>query len=451
MAKQYDIIIIGSGPAGSKVAHQCSKAGKKVVVADYLFGGTCALRGCTPKKAMESVTSLWWETQALQGLGFPKLDASVQWKKLMAHKEHFTALVPANTKEKFQAAGIDVIEEKVAFKDKNTITAAQKEWTADQFVIATGAMPRPLAMEGSKYLLNNEDFFDLPELPKHAVFIGGGYISFELSHILAACGVQVTIISNDEKPLSAFDPKLVTKLILATLDKGIDIRLGFEASRIEQLEDKSYEVTIKRKQTDKTLKLPADCVIHSAGRIPQVQHLNLEAAGVEYDEEKGIEVSKNMQCKGNENIYALGDVIGEFPFTPVATYEADIVAYNLLHKGAKSMNYDNIPVVLFTHPKLASVGKSEQELQEAKIDYETKENDLSSDLIEKGLNAEINGYRIFVDKKNKQILGANVLGVKAEEIINMFALAMRNELTSDQIQDTILAYPTATQAFKYMV
>jgi len=451
MSKHYDLIIIGSGPAGSKLAHQYKKEGKRVAVADYLFGGTCALRGCTPKKAMESITSLWWETQALQGLGFPVFQQVVQWKKLLAHKEHFTALVPAETKEKFQAAGIEVIQEKVAFKNQKTITASGKEWTADHFVIATGAMPRPLNMAGSEYLLSNEDFFDLPELPKRAVFIGGGYIAFELSHIMAACGVEVTIISDEEKPLGKFDPNLVSKLVTATLDKGIDLRLGFEANKVEQLEDKSYEVSVKRKQIDKTLKLPADCVIHSAGRIPQVQHLNLEAAGVEYDEEKGVEVNKNLQCKGNEKIYALGDVIGKFPFTSVATIEADIVGYNLMHKGSKSMHYDNIPIVLFTHPKLASIGKSEQELKEENIDYEVKEDNLSSDLIEKGLNADINGYRVFVDQKNKKILGANVLGVKAEEIINMFALAMRNDLTIEQIQNTILAYPTATQAFKYMI
>lgn len=218
MSRKYDLIVIGSGPAGSHVATACAKKGLTVAVADYLFGGTCALRGCTPKKAMESVTSAWWTANHLQGHGFPKLKQPVDWKKLLVHSQEFTALVPSGTKRKFQQAGIDIIEKKVAFANKNTLTDGQSKWTAKNIVIATGATPRSLDMEGSKHLLTSADFFELPELPKRIVFIGGGYIAFELAHIVAACGSQITIISDEQKPLGAFDSNLVSEFIRATLD-----------------------------------------------------------------------------------------------------------------------------------------------------------------------------------------------------------------------------------------
>lgn len=451
MSKKYDVIVIGSGPAGSHVATACAKKGLKVAVADYLFGGTCALRGCTPKKAMESVTSAWWTAHHLQEHGFPKLAKPVDWQKLLVHCQEFTALVPSGTKRKFQKAGIELIEKKVAFAGKTTLTDGKNKWAGKNIVIATGAIPRPFKIKGSEYLWNSADFFELPQLPKRIVFIGGGYVGFELSHIAAACGSQVTIISDEQKPLGAFDSNLVSEFIRATLEKGIDVRLGYEAEHILQNEEESFQVKVKRKGYNKTYQITADAIFNTTGRVPAIESLNLAKAKIKAVEKEGIQYNDYLQCEGNEQVYVVGDVNGQFPFTPVGHIEADRVVYNLLNKKPKKIIYPTVPSVLYGFPKLAGIGKTQAQLEEEGIDFEIISDSLEDDLVEKGKHNPFAGYRIFIDKKTDKILGAFVLSVKADDTINLLTMAIQTEMKAHAVQQLLLAYPTATHAVKFMV
>lgn len=450
MLKKYDLIVIGSGPAGTDVAKSCAKKGLKVAVADYLFGGTCALKGCTPKKAMESVTSLWWETQHLQGHGFPKTTKPVKWKKLVAHSQEFTALVPSGKKRDLKKAKIDLIEKKVSFIDKKTITDGDNKWTAKNIVIATGAIPRPLDIPGKKHLLNSADFFELSKLPKSIVFIGGGYIAFELAHIAAACGSQVTIISDTQKPLKAFDTNLVSQFIKATLDKGIDVRLGYQALSVSTKRNK-YEVVIQRKGRDKNYGIPADVVFNTTGRIPATKSLNLAKADIQLDKKGFPKFNEYLQCKGNNAVYLVGDVNNQSAFTPVAHLEAATVAKNILNKKKEKINYPTIPFALYGYPKLAGVGQTEKQLKEAGIEYKTFSKSLTDDLIEKAKHNKFAGFRVFVDSKTDKILGAYILSAKADDSINLIATAIQKGLTGKEVHNLILAYPTASQVVRYMV
>jgi len=450
MKKEYDLIVIGSGPSGVHVAKDCAKQGKKVAVADFLFGGTCALRGCTPKKAMESVTSAWWVSQHLQGHGFPAVKEFVDWQKLLIHSQEFTALVPSGTKRQLKENDIDIIEHKLFFKDPQTLSNGEEEWTAKNILIATGAKPSTLSMDGAAHLLTSDDFFELPKLPKKIVLVGGGYIAFELSHIAAACGSQVTIINDTDKPLEAFDSNLVSEFIRATLDKGIEVRLGYQVVAVEN-RDGQFLVKMKRKGMTSTYQIEADAVFNTAGRMPATNSLHLENAGIDVDEKGKIKLNEYLQSVSNKKVYAVGDVTGKYLFTPVAHWEAAVVVNNLTQKRRKKIAYPTIPYVLHGYPKIAGVGKTEAQLIAEEIDYEVVSKSLESDLLEKSVHNDFAGYRVFVHPKTKEILGAFILSAKAEESINIFAAIIQLGKKASDLEDLLFAYPTAANITKYMV
>jgi len=447
---QTDILIIGSGPAGSSVAYQCAKAGQKVTVVDSLFGGTCALRGCTPKKVMEVITSSYWEAKKMEKVGFPKLREPINWHQLIAHQSKFTSLVPSKTKEKFNKKGIQTVIGKAKFIDAHTIKVGKKKIKANYIVIASGAHPRPLDFPGSEHLVTNDGFFALDNLPKKIVIVGGGYIGFELSHIMAACGAKVTILSNDEMPLQVFDSELVSDLIQATLTKGIEVKLGYEASKIEKQKDKSFKITSKRKD-NKAFTYEADLVLHAAGRVPNVEKLGAKKIGLKLNDKDGIATNKFLQTKKHAHIFALGDVTGKLPFTEVASYEANIVAHNILNKRRKSVNYDGVPYGVFTHPKLTMVGKTESELTKKGIKYKAQSESHDSSFMQRTHLNTFSRYKTLVHKKSGKILGASIIGSYADEMINLFSMAIQQEVTDKQLKDLLLLYPTAGQEVKFLV
>ena len=446
---KIDILIIGSGPAGSSVAHRCVEAGKSVLIVDKLFGGTCALRGCTPKKAMEAVTSTFWQAKKMEKAGFPTTKQFVDWHQLVANKSHYTALVPTKTKSNFENANIKTLTGTAKFVDQHTIKVGNKTITAKQIVIATGAKPRPLNIEGEQHLVTNDEFFNLNELPPTIVIVGGGYIAFELSHIIAACGSNVTIIGDEEMPLTAFDADLVQDLVHATLQKGIDIKLGYSVNKVEKI-NKGFEVTCKRND-DMAFTYSADLIIHAAGRIPNVENLAVEQIGLKLNEQHGIEVNKFMQTKKYDHIYAIGDVTGQLPFTETASYEAKIAAHNIINKKRKSVDYKGVPFGVFTYPKLTKVGKSEEELNVQGIKFDVKKENHKGSFIERVNMNNFARYKTLVDKKTGKILGASILASHADDMINLFSLAIQQGMTVQQFKDLLLLYPTAAHDIKYMV
>lgn len=450
MKKSYDVIVIGSGPGGSASANKCARKGLKVAMIDVLFGGTCALRGCTPKKAMESVTSLYKEATHLQGHGFPKLESTVDWKALIAHQQQFTTLIPANKKEDLRENGIDVIEGKAKFTGKKTLQVSDHKYTADKIIIATGAAPTKLPFEGANLLMTSDHFIHLMNLPKRIVFVGGGYIGFELAHIAAAAGSEVTIISREEKPLGAFDHDLVSQLVQATLNQNIRVKLGFEVDKIKQ-KKKNYLVHVNRTVGDNACMLEADLVVHTAGRMPNIADLDLKKAQVDFDKKEGIKVNEYMQSTSNEYVYAIGDVIGKYPFTPIAGLEARVVVENILDGNQKKMDYPIVPFVLFAYPKIASVGKTEKQLIEEGTEYKKNQDDTSGSLIEKSVNNHFAGYKVLTDPAGEKILGAHVLGHKADEVINIFAMAMQLDIEIADLKKLSFAYPTAGSSALSMV
>lgn len=440
--KKFDVIVIGSGPGGSKVAKKCVEAGKKTAIIDMRFGGTCALRGCTPKKAMEAVTTTLSTAKLLSGHGAPKKsDYKVKWQDLQKHRAHFTDDVTEDTIEMFNDTGMTVIEGKAVFSDKNTVTVGKKSYSAEHIVVAVGAEPRSMDIPGSKHLLYSEDFIYQDKLPKKIIFAGGGYIGFEMSHIAATCGAEVTIAAGSETPLSQFDPDLVQHLIKATEDKGIEVKQGFDVVEIKKKGKKL--VAVLENENGKKEEIKADAIYHSAGRVPQTKALKLKKAGVKTDDNGAIITNQTMRSNSNKHVWAVGDVTGKIPLTPVAEVEGSVVADNILKGKKERIDYAHFPSVLFCHPKVASVGKLASELDEAGIEYQTVENEITDTLTERAYHSRYAGAKVFLDKKGEKILGAHLIGQHAHETINLFAMAMQHGITAKELQKVRMGYPTA--------
>jgi glutathione reductase (NADPH) len=481
----YDLIVIGTGVAASTVAWKCHYAGWKIAVVDSRqFGGTCALRGCDPKKVLVGAAEVidWNHRMGDKGINNTK-DIHIKWSELMRFKRSFTEPVPKAREDQFSNARIDAFHGHASFTDTTTIKVIEKngEGTAHvlngkYILVATGAKPAKLNIPGEEHVTISDQFLELDCLPDRIVFIGGGYISFEFAHIAARAGAKkITILHRSNKPLGQFDPDLVDQLVQSTRELGIDVQLQTEVKGIVRssgngLTVNAFYIGDDGNRTKEEHIIETDMVIHGAGRVPDVETLDLEAAGIEYDKKKGIKVNEYLQSVSNAAVYAAGDVAagsGGPQLTPVAVYDGKIVASNLLKGNHLKPNYIGVPSVVFTIPPLASVGLKESAANELGLHFRTNfQKNTSGWYTSRRIGETYSGFKVLVEQRqgkapansdddnysnNGRVLGAHLLGTHAEEIINIFALAIRLGLDTTDIKDAILSYPTKSSDIGYML
>ncbi len=445
--KKFDVIVIGTG-SGSIVAKRCASAGKKTAIIDSnLFGGTCALRGCDPKKVLVGVANILSLNQQLLGRGI-SAPAIASWKELIRFKESFTEPLPAKSDEELINAGIATFHGRAQFMSENTLKVNDEVLEAEKFVIANGAKPRKLAIPGEDLLIDSTQFLELQELPKDIVFVGGGYIAFEFANIAARFGVKVTIVHRGESPLDNFDADLVKLLVKAGREQGIQIILNTEVTSITK---DNGGFSIRATRQGKELKFLTSLAVHSAGRTADIEDMNLIKIGVATNK-KGVEVNDFMQSISNKNVYACGDANDKgFPLTPVAAKEAIIAAGNLLKGNHTTINYGHVPSNVFSIPPLAMVGITEKKAKEDHLNYVIRVKDTSQWYSSRRLNETVSAFKVLIHKDTNQILGAHLLGNPVEEIINIFALAMNSGVKANDLKKTIFSYPTKASDIVHML
>jgi glutathione reductase (NADPH) len=289
----------------------------------------------------------------------------------------------------------------------------------------------------------------LDELPKKILFIGGGYIGFEFAHVALRAGSEVTILHRGSRPLPRFDPDLVDALVERTRELGAEIHLGAQAERVER---RAARYVVSASSPQGRCDFVAEMVVHSAGRVPQIDDLDLERANIQSDTQ-GVTVNEFLQSVSNPAIYAAGDAAATAGprLTPVAGHDGTIVAENLLNGNQQKATYAAIPTVVFTVPPLASVGLSEQEARERNLEF-TVNRAMTADWYASRRTGEtVSGFKVLVETGTDLILGAHLLGSQAEEVINLFALAMRNGLRASDLKHSIFAYPTHGSNLQYML
>lgn len=480
----FDLIVIGTGSAASAAAHECRSKGWSVAIIDSLpFGGTCALRGCDPKKVLVEAakivdSNLRHENKGIVG----SHEIHIKWSDLIRFKSTFTEPFPEYRENGYIKAGINVFHGHAKFIGRNNIQVQENNnndnnnkttvLNSNYILIATGAKPMDLNIPGSKNIITSDGFLEFGEdhLPDRIVFVGGGYISFEFAHIAARAGVKkITILHRGKQPLEHFDPDLVNQLVRRSRDIGIDVQIGRTVKKIDRMSDGKLRVvhsssnvsdtsiittTAEEKMSSDEQTEEADLVVHGAGRIPNIEGLNLIAGNIEHTERRGIKVNEYLQSVSNPSVYAAGDVAdsGGLPLTPVASYEGAIVANNLINGNTLKTNYAGLPSVVFTIPPLTSVGMQEKEATQRGLQFRTNHEKTDSWASSKRVGETCSGFKVLIEKDTDRILGAHILGPHAEEVINIFSLAIRQGLTATDLKDPILySYPTNSSDVVYML
>ncbi|MBI3127681.1 MAG: NAD(P)/FAD-dependent oxidoreductase [Candidatus Tectomicrobia bacterium] len=448
MAKNYDLVVIGTGSAASSAAAMCRSAGWSVAVVDSRpFGGTCALRGCDPKKVLVGAAEAADHARRLHGKGFTAERIGIHWQDLIRFKRSFTEPMPGKMEKNYNDKGIETYHGRARFTGKQSLQVENEALEARHVVIATGARPATLGIPGEEHLTTSEQFLDLEELPRRMLLVGGGYIAFEFAHVASRAGSQVTVLHRGKRVLGGFDPDLTGQLLEKSRRLGIVVHLETEVSRIEK-QGSAFLATAKTNGSTKDF--GADLVVHAAGRVPEIDDLNLGAAHVEH--ERGVKVNDYLQSVSNPAVYAAGDAAESGPpLTPVAAHEGTIVARNLLEGNKHKPNHRGVPSVVFTIPPLAGVGLQEGEANRRGLKFRVSRGDSSGWYTSRRIGEDCAGYKILIEEGTERILGAHLLGPGAEETINLFALAIRNGLTSRILKDMIFAYPTATSDIAYML
>ncbi len=453
MAEVFDLVVIGTGAGGSAPAYRCRRAGWRVaVVDDQPYGGTCALRGCDPKKVLVGAADLADWARRMQGLGL-RGEARIDWPALMRFKRSFTDPVPEDREAGFRQAGIATYHGEARFTGPDRLVVGGETLEARHVVIAAGARPRPLGIPGEEHLVASTDFLELDRLPDRIAFVGAGYISFEFAHLARRARAQVAVMGRGA--LERFDRDLVERLVRHTRELGVELRSSVDVTGIERVAGR-YRVRFDAPggAPGGGDTVEADLVVHGAGRIPHTEGLRLGEANVATDERGGVLVNQFLQSVSNPRVYAAGDaasVPGALPLTPVAGYQGGIVASNLLNGNSRTGDYRGVPSVVFTVPPLAAVGLGEAEARERGMDVRVKAEDISDWYSSRRVNEPCAMYKTVVENGTDRIVGAHLLGPYAEEVINLFALAIRRDLTATDLKHQLYAYPTSASDVPYML
>lgn len=449
MKESFDLVVIGTGSAGTSAATRCREAGWKVAIIDSrAFGGTCALRGCDPKKVLVGAAEVIDRERRMLDKGIA--DASrMEWPALIRFKRTFTDPFPKSREDALRSAGIETFHGRARFLGPASVQVNGDVLEAKHVVIATGAWPAKLNIPGEDHLTRSDQFLELENLPKRLIFIGGGYIAFEFSHVAARAGSQVTILHQGERPLEHFDPDLVAKLVQRTRALGIDVHTKTKATAIEGSPGK---LTVNTATDSKTESFEAEMVVHAAGRAPEIADLNLAAAKVEFDR-RGIKVNSFLQSVSNPAVYAAGDCAdsGGLPETPFADYEGSLAARNLLEGNKHETDFRGMATVVFTIPPLARVGLTEEEARKKKIAVDVKQGDTSGWYSARRVAETASAYKVLVDKNSGRIVGAHLLGPEADEFANVFVLAISAGIEAATLKDTLFVYPTQASNIEWMV
>ena len=448
MAAIYDLVVVGAGTAALGAATALRKAGRTVAVIDFRpFGGTCALRGCDPKKMLVTGAEAIDLAGRMHRNGVAG-DAHIDWTALMAFKRRFTDPIPARTEDHLRKQGIHTLHGRARFIDAKSVEVAGTTVQARQFLLAAGAEPVKLGIPGEQHLLTSEQFLALELLPKRIVLVGGGYIAAEFSHIAARTGAKVTVLQRGERMLTHFDSDLVDFLMDRFHAIGIDVRTETTVEAVEKT-DKGF--TVRASARRKPVQFEADLVVHAAGRKPDLEALNLGAANVAVKEGK-LELNDYLQSTSNPAVYAAGDTAQKGPpLTPVSGHDAGVVAENLLNGNRRTPDYRGVPSVAFTVPPIAAVGLTEAQARKKGLQFRTNYQRAPRWYTALRVAEPVYGFKTLIDDKTCRILGAHLVGPHVDEVINLFAFAIRKGLTAEDLKSAIFAYPTGASDISSML
>lgn len=446
--QRYDMTIIGGGSGGLTAARIATALGAHVLLVDKeKLGGDCLNYGCVPSKSLIHVARVVQQARDAAKLGLMPADLGVDMAKVSAYVQGVISCV--REAEHVYTEGVTVKFGHVAFKSPTELDLNGESVNSRNTIIATGSRPVVPRVEGlaETGYLTNEGVFDLTRLPASIVVVGGGPIGVELGQAFQRLGAQVTIIQGPARILPREDEEVSEAVAGVLKSEGIEIVTNARFVKASRNGDRKV---VTAKQGDNLLSYEADEIVLALGRQPNVDSLNLEAAGIKYDA-RGIKVDDYLQTT-TSNVLAIGDVIGGYLFTHVAAYQAGVAVRNALVPVAKKkVDYRVVPWCTFTDPEAARVGltpdEAEKQYKQMRVvKFPWAEIDRAQ------TESETVGFiKLVLAGKKDEIVGAHMVGARAGEMLGELSLAMRHNLTLNNILDTIHTYPTMNTGIQQTV
>ena len=444
----YDMIAIGAGTAGLVSSGGAAMLGaKSALIERHMMGGDCLVTGCVPSKTLIKSAHVAHQASKAHEFGVNVGEVKVDFTKVMERLRRVRAdMAHHDGAKKLDDMGVDVLFGNAKFTGPNTLDLDGKEIKFRRAMICAGGRPFVPDIPGLRdNCLTSESFFELTELPEHFMVIGGGPIGCELAHSMRRLGSEVTILQRGQKIMDKDDPEAGEIIMEVFKEEGIDVRFGAELQKVEK-RDGRLHCTIKHK--DHEHELVVDQIMVATGRVPNVESLNLEAAGVEYHR-RGITVDKHHRTS-NKRIFAAGDICSPFQFTHAAYAQAEYATLNALMPWPYRLNAKDrvMSWVTYTDTEVAHAGPaySEIEKQNANLDiYELpmKDNDRAQ------TESEHRGFcRIHCKKGTDKIVAATIVGENAGEMIAEMSLAITKGMRLKHIQETVHAYPTRAEIIR---
>jgi len=439
MSYNYELLIIGAGSGGLAAAKRAAVYDISVAVVEKeSLGGTCVNRGCIPKKLMVYAADFALQDQLATSYGWSECQRQINWSQFLSKVHHHIDKLNQSYLQTLEEGGIDLIRGQAKFVDAHTITVNDRKITANKFIIAVGGHPIVLNIPGKEHGITSRDMFHLQELPKRLAIIGGGYIGVEFASMMDALGSEVTLMDVEESILPGFDHDIRMFVQKGLSQRGIRILTQTTAKEISQGSD-GIQLSLSG---DYQETLNADTVLIATSRAPNTKDLGLENTEVNVSEKGVIEVDEYSRTT-QDTIFAIGDCTNRISLTPVAIAEGQAVVDTAIGNQPQSVNYDYVPSAVFTRPEAATVGITQSKAQEKFGDsvrcYRTEFKPMLYSLSEQDEKAMI---KLIVEGENQRIVGAQMVGEHAADIMQILAVAIRQGVNKQELDATICIHPT---------
>lgn len=441
---EFDLIVIGGGSGGLAAAQRAAEYGARVaLVESHRLGGTCVNVGCVPKKVMWNAAGLAEGLRDAPDYGFALSAGAHDWASLKEKRDAYVLRLNGIYEGNLAKRGVTLVRGRGHFVDGRTVAAGGASLSAPHIIIGTGGRPLLPAIPGAELGITSDGFFELPRRPERVAIVGSGYIAIELTGIFAALGSKVTLVLRGDTMLKHFDTMIGESMLKALREDGVSIVTQAWPAALDGDARGGLALTLR----DGRRLEPFDCVLWAIGRAPAVEELALERAGVDLDP-YGFIVTDKYQNTSAAGVYAIGDVTGRAPLTPVAIAAGRRLSDRLFGgKADRHLDYHNIPTVVFGHPPIGTVGLSEQA---ARDDY-------GDEAVTVFKSSFIPMYYALTTAKPRcdmklvtvgpthRVVGVHVVGPGADEMMQGFAVAVRMGATKGDFDDTVAIHPTSAE------
>jgi pyruvate/2-oxoglutarate dehydrogenase complex dihydrolipoamide dehydrogenase (E3) component len=452
MATQnYDAVVIGAGQAGVPLATTLAKAGRKTALVEREHvGGTCINEGCTPTKTMVASAKVAYFDRRSEDYGVSNGQVAVDMIRVRERKRDIVESFRSGGEKRLADAGVELIRGEARFSGPRELEVTLNggeavQLSADNIFINVGARPANPPVEGldSVPTLNSTTIMELDEVPDHLLVLGGSYVGLEFAQMFRRFGSGVTVVQRGKQLMSREDTDVAEAVAEIMRQDGIEVLLSTQTQRAEQGNDGKIRLRVSTPEGERTLE--GSHLLVAAGRPPNTDRLNLEAAGIETDKRGQIKVNERLETNV-EGVYALGDVKGGPAFTHISYDDFRIVRTNLLEGGNATITDRKVPYTVFIDPQLGRAGLSEQEAREQGLNIRVAKIPMS--YVARAIEVdETRGFmKAVVDADNDQILGCAILGVEGGEIAAMLQIAMMGGVPYTTLRDTVFSHPTLSES-----